>query len=71
MTDGSASRFIVRKGAVQNTWMVWDRKTRSPAKFQGDLATKLSQERALQVWEYLTLYYCGQTEPALKPSAAW
>jgi hypothetical protein len=31
MTDGSASRFIVRKGAAQNTWMVWDRITRRPA----------------------------------------
>jgi hypothetical protein len=64
MTDGVASRFIVRKGAVQNTWMVWDRKTRSPATVQGGFATGLSQERALQIWEYLTLYYGGQTEPA-------
>jgi hypothetical protein len=26
MTDDGTSRFVVRKGAVKNTWMVWDRK---------------------------------------------
>jgi hypothetical protein len=66
MTHADASRFIVRKGAVQNTWMVWDRKARSPAKFQGDFAAGLSHERALQIWEYLTLYYGCQTELALR-----
>ena len=70
MTGGGASRLIVGKGAVQNTWMVWDRKTRSPAKVQGGLATRLSRERAPS----LGTTHAPLRRPnraGLRPAAAW
>lgn len=49
MTDDSAPRFVVRRGAIKNTWMVWDRKIRGPAKIPGGHAIKLSEEQARQL----------------------
>ena len=55
MTEkASLSRFIVRQGAVTNTWMVWDRQTRRPARTGGALATNLSEEQARELREKLT-----------------
>jgi hypothetical protein len=39
-------RFVVRKGVVRNTWMVWDRKFHSPARLEHGEAVRLSQEAA-------------------------
>jgi hypothetical protein len=35
MTDNASQllRFVVRKGVMRNTWMVWDRKIGGPAGF--------------------------------------
>jgi hypothetical protein len=48
MTDDPSQfpRFLVRKGAVRNTWMVWDRKLHHPAKLTNGPAVRLSQEAA-------------------------
>ena len=40
------ARFVVRKGAQRNTWMVWDRQIRGPAKLTRGPAARLSQEAA-------------------------
>ena len=54
MTD-CPPRFIIRKGTVRSTWMVWDRKIRAPAKLErGTLAAGLSEEQARQLLEQLT-----------------
>jgi hypothetical protein len=36
MTEDAAdlSRFVVREGAVKDTWMVWDRETRGPQEYR-------------------------------------
>ena len=39
-------RFVVRKGVYRNTWMVWDRQIRGPAKLTRGPAARLSQEAA-------------------------
>jgi hypothetical protein len=44
-----SSRFVVRKGAVRSTWMVWDRKIRGPAKTRQGYAVGLSEAQAHQV----------------------
>jgi hypothetical protein len=47
-------RFVVRKGAVKDTWMVWDRETQRPAKINHrSLATGLSEEQAREMSEIL------------------
>jgi hypothetical protein len=48
MTDNASQlpRFVVRKGAMRNTWMVWDRKIGGPAKLEKGEAARLSQEAA-------------------------
>jgi hypothetical protein len=40
------ARFVVRKGRVAGSWMVWDRKTQRPAKMQQGVAARLTEERA-------------------------
>ena len=62
MTDNvlPSSRFVVRRGASANTWMVWDRKIRGPAKVLGRLAIGYSdKEHARQVCDKLELEYGG------------
>jgi hypothetical protein len=55
MEDDSAPRFVVRYGAVKNTWMVWDRKFRGPAKILGGLAIRFkSKEQARELRDKLT-----------------
>jgi hypothetical protein len=50
MTESTPpSRFVVRKGAERNTWMVWDRHTRGPAKTRSGIAIGLSEAQARQV----------------------
>jgi hypothetical protein len=53
------SRFFVRKGTVQGTWMVWDRNIRRPARLERGWATGLSEERARELAEQLRLAYGG------------
>ncbi len=55
MTDhATESRFIVRKGTVQDTWMVWDRTIRGPTRLgTAGIATGLSEERARELTEHL------------------
>jgi hypothetical protein len=55
MTDDSPPRFVVRQGAIKNTWMVWDRQFRGPARIPGGYAIKLSEERARQIRDQLML----------------
>ena len=47
-------RYLVRKGAVAGTWMIWDRMVRGPVRLQRGWATGLSEERARQLLEQLT-----------------
>jgi hypothetical protein len=49
-------RFVVRKGAVKDTWMVWDRKTQRPAK---GVAAGLTEERSRKVGDQLMHAYEG------------
>lgn len=49
-------RFVVRKGRVPGSWMVWDRKTQRPAK---GVATRLTEERAREVGDQLMHAYEG------------
>jgi hypothetical protein len=51
MTDSPSdlARFVVRKGTVRNTWMVWDRNIRGPAKTSEGPAVGLSEEQAHRV----------------------
>jgi hypothetical protein len=48
MTDNASQlpRFVVRKGVMRNTWMVWDRKIGGPVKLVRGPAVRLSQEAA-------------------------
>jgi hypothetical protein len=56
MTDDGTSRSVVRKGAVKNTWMVWDRKTHKPVKILHGLATGLKSEwQAREIRDQLIL----------------
>ena len=44
MTDEpQLPRFVVRRGAWRD-WMVWDRHTKGPAKYQGHPVVELSQD---------------------------
>jgi hypothetical protein len=54
MTDDPGSRFLVRKGARPDEWMVWDRQTRGPAIFERRHAVGLSEEQARQLLARLT-----------------
>lgn len=55
MTDQpTVSRFILRKGAVEGKWMIWDRRIRAPARLQSGLASELSEEDARQLLEQLS-----------------
>jgi hypothetical protein len=55
MTDlASITRYLVRKGSVAGTWMIWDRTRRGPARLEHGWATELSEERARQLLEELT-----------------
>jgi hypothetical protein len=54
MTDQpTTSRFVLRKGAVQDKWMVWDRERRGPARLLRGLACELSEEQARKSLEHL------------------
>jgi hypothetical protein len=46
------NRVILRTG--YRGWMVWDRPSKGPAKFQGGRAIVLTEERALEIKEELT-----------------
>jgi hypothetical protein len=49
----SASRFVVRRDGGQDTWMVWDRQLRGPAKLHLRFAIRLSEADALQLKDKL------------------
>jgi hypothetical protein len=50
-------RFVVRKGRVTDSWMVWDRKTQRPAKMLYALAARLTEERAREIHNQLMRAY--------------
>jgi hypothetical protein len=50
-------RFVVRKGRVAGSWMVWDRKTQRPAKLQQGVAARLTEERAREISDQLMRAY--------------
>jgi hypothetical protein len=50
----TTSRFVLRKGAVKNKWMIWDRERRGPARLLRGLACELSEEQARKLLENLT-----------------
>jgi hypothetical protein len=52
-------RFVVRKGRVAGSWMVWDRKTHRPAKMQQGAAARLTEERAREIRDQLMRAYEG------------
>jgi hypothetical protein len=54
----TASRFLVRRGSLQRTWMIWDRQIRGPAKLgRGRLAIALTEERAQELVEQLRVRF--------------
>jgi hypothetical protein len=54
MTDQpTVSRFVLRKGATQGQWMVWDSHVRGSAKLDRGFAAGLSEERARQIIKQL------------------
>ena len=71
MTDQptTTSRFVLRKGAAEGKWMIWDRERRGPAQLEYclagftkfyvrervyGLACELSEEQARKLLERLT-----------------
>jgi hypothetical protein len=48
------SRFVLRKGAVEGKWMIWDRERRGPARLVRGLACELSEEQARKFLKHLT-----------------
>ena len=62
MTDQptTTSRFVLRKGAAEGKWMIWDRERRGPAKLERGLACDLSEEQARQLLEHLTRTNSGK-----------
>jgi broad specificity phosphatase PhoE len=45
-------RFLVRHGATN--WMVWDRQTKGPAKYQDNPAVGLAEKQAREMADELT-----------------
>ena len=77
MTDHrpTVSRFVLRKGAAEGKWMIWDRERRGPARLERGLACfakfyvrervyglacELSEERARKLLEHLTRTNSGK-----------
>jgi hypothetical protein len=57
MTDEAAlPRFLVRRGATRD-WMVWDRHTKGPARYQGHLVVGLSEDHARAIKDELSKEY--------------
>jgi hypothetical protein len=55
MTDQpNTSRFVLRKGAAEGKWMIWDRERRGPAQLERGSACELSEEQARQLLVHLT-----------------
>jgi hypothetical protein len=47
-------RFVVRKGTVEGSWMVWDRATQRPAySDKGRIAAGLTEEQARSIRDQL------------------
>jgi hypothetical protein len=46
--EADLPRFLVRRGATRD-WMVWDRHTKGPARYQGHLVVGLSEDVRGQV----------------------
>ena len=70
MSDVSESRFVVRQGAVKNTWMVWDRKLRGPAILGGLAARFESEEQARELRDKLTREQAEWEKPRASPGRA-
>jgi hypothetical protein len=59
MTDEpNLPRFLVRRGARRD-WMVWDRHTKGPARYQGHLVAGLS-DHARAIKDELTKEYIAK-----------
>ena len=56
----TTSRFVLRKGAVEGKWMIWDRERRGPARLMRGLACELSEEQARKLLENLTRTNSGK-----------
>jgi hypothetical protein len=54
--------FLVRRGATRG-WMVWDRQTKGPAKYEGRTAVELPEDRAREIRDELTLHYIAKDSP--------
>ena len=60
----TASRFLVRRGSLQDTWMIWDREIHGPAKLgRGRLATALTEGRARELVEQLKVRFADGRPP--------
>ena len=50
-----SQRFVVRKGAFEGSWMLWDRNARRPAYSKdGQIAAGLTEEQARFILDELT-----------------
>jgi hypothetical protein len=41
----TTSRFVLRKGAAEGKWMIWDRELRGPAPLERGLAANCQKSR--------------------------
>jgi hypothetical protein len=64
MTDPASPRYLVRRGI--RDWMVWDRQTRSPAMLRGTPAIGLTEERAHEIRNELTIRFVSEEPKAPK-----
>jgi hypothetical protein len=53
-------RFVLRKGAAEGKWMIWDRELRGPARLERGLACELSEEQARKLLKDLTRTNSGK-----------
>ena len=52
-------RFLVRRGAKRD-WMVWDRQTKGPAKYQGHMVVESPENQARKIADELTKQYIAK-----------
>jgi hypothetical protein len=59
MTDEPLPRFLIRRDA-SGGWMVWDRQTKGPAKYEGKTAVDLPEDQAREIRDELRLHYIAK-----------
>src|SRR5690349_13337715 len=75
MLEPRPSRFLVRRDRTETKWMVWDRKLKRPARFEGEELVRLSlcatehlRNILIAAKGALTSHSCAPTEQKTKSS---